>query len=1008
MAYVFVVGWWVAYSTVDAQPDIRLGVQAYEKFWKQFHIYEKKLLESGNQEYLRSLDKLKQAFDKHHRGLSAKRVELLKRSELAYVQQLNRHPDSSARPFALLNLAGVYVDLFAESLRQDDSGSTYLDQAASLLIEVQKRFPDFRHRDWAAYLLAIVYYHQDDIDSALAAWRLLTKEKHLTIYRVHAFTALGDHHFAKDDPARALELYRQGYDLLQRVDITDKEVELIKLEYRNLWAAYRSANFPQTVAFGQRILVPNRFVLNVTDLAKIRLDAVELVGDALYDQNDLSKVLAFLSQDSIRDAIAPVMVQIMKRHDDAKHYRRVVAIGKELVEKIPLSLESPSIFYYLGRAFGKRGRIDEQMKTYESMAYLLPSNSLWRQRFGANGRAVTAMENLAFESTVALALWSYKRAFTAHQAHLYIKAASFFAIASNFRPNHDDAATWDLYRANCYYYASQFDEAIMLYNQLKDRSELSDSLFETVAYQIVLTQEQKWKEVARQAHESQDKERYDTLSMAALTDLQDAIDFFVAKFPDTERSIDLLLVGASAYRDHGAYPQAMNMWEKVLLSEANLRQRKFAIRGILFAKTAADSPKSVVASARRYLKLEDWSQLDDELHREVLQILSQASSQEAEHLKKAGKLTEAGNLLVEVARDFASLPGRAAIMREGAYTLALGDRWRGAHQATLTFEQAGMKRHADDMQYLKARSLEYLLRFSEAADAYMTMATRYPQHKKRLASVRRAKILSAGDERFQLAGDAALLEAQLTRTVDARLPLVDESIAFYLQAGNAQKAIEVAQKRWEWAKGIAPKLESRIVLAETYYLLDRHQQAQAKLDKARDKVIAYRNQLPLRQFRALMAEVDIALAKSMIHDLRRSGNLPISERRRIFGRIRHFLEDAISQRSPVHTGEARWLLAVHAERLAVDILEGVRSGRTAASTKMEQQGSQLIEFAKKLHGANVVDSARYQVNDSSRRFMMKSKMRLAHSLGEFTRVSYFPFQKPYAYQYELPYQWSTK
>src|SRR5690606_13082977 len=132
---------------------------------------------------------------------------------------------------------------------------------------------------------------------------------------------------------------------------------------------------------------------------------------------------------------------------------------------------------------------------------------------------------------------------------IFMTAASFYEILIDHAANVPESNTWRLRKAHCFYFAGRFEEASELYADLKSNYKVDAKDLQIASYQLVLTNEKFWRHLYAKAAEVGNDPLKDPATGKQLEKLEKSIDEFAARFPNQSRSIDLLLVGASANRD---------------------------------------------------------------------------------------------------------------------------------------------------------------------------------------------------------------------------------------------------------------------------------------------------------------------------------------------------------------------------------------------------------------------------------------------------------------------------
>src|SRR5690606_3748435 len=139
-------------------------------------------------------------------------------------------------------------------------------------------------------------------------------------------------------------------------------------------------------------------------------------------------------------------------------------------------------------------------------------------------------------------------------------AANLYEILIEDSPSGDSSNVWRIKQAHSYYFAGQFEKAANLYTELKSKHKLDDESLEISSYQLVLAREKLWREELNKANLKGQSLKESPIVIEALRNLEQSVEEFSNRFPAKERSVDLLLVAASANRDMERFSDANKYW----------------------------------------------------------------------------------------------------------------------------------------------------------------------------------------------------------------------------------------------------------------------------------------------------------------------------------------------------------------------------------------------------------------------------------------------------------------
>jgi hypothetical protein len=993
------------------------AVQAYQQYWQAFDAYEQKHLRQQKGRWTSAWNQLRQEFRYQDQKLAQEQIETLRQASERYQAHLKRFPDASNRPFVMLNLAQIF-NILGDHYRELDaeSGTTYKTQALLILGDLAKEFPRFEKAEEARYLRAIIFTDLDQKESAYRIWQRLADEGRPTLYTVHAMVALGDVDFAKERAPEALASYRSAAKLLRKTQTVDKGYERLRLQYRIAWAAYRSAELSASIEAGIKLLQPHALAMKISVRQKIEQDAVDLIADALFEHDDLVYTKSTLSRRILQNHAAPIIWQMIQRYMDSGAWRPIPDLGEFAYEHFPTTQNMPDILTALGTAYDKLGREEKRLATLEKLSMMLPEKSLWRLRNQDHFDAIHSMETKALAATILLAAHSYEKGMINASVAHFNTASSYYDLLLTAQPNHEKAEQWRLKKAHCHYFAGDLDEADSLYRNLKEQHQVQTSTLEVAAYQQVMTRERKWRQVFQQAAREGEPNQ-DPKVIEALRQLEKSIEHFANRFPQLNRAVELLLVGASANRDMARFTQAAKFWQRVLVSQPSPAQRAMAIRGLVMSKVKSGQPEAIINVTKRYLRLENWDKLGVSLGKELRGILATATTDASEKLNHKGRVVEAGHLLLDVVREFPKIPNYHSLFRDGAYMLAIGGEWNDARQAAENYLASPHQKVRGDMQYLQARAFEYQLRFKQAAIAYLDLARKFPRHSRSQSALTRAESLAKSESDLSTAAAAAYRAGQLLPSRVKKLDAYLRSAEYYSQDSQHSEALKAIKQANRHAQEPSEKMRCALVEARETYA-----QGQQALGLKRYKNLArmvkrHQDDLDAAVFRKVFGESTFKLGLESFEKFNdfdifeRSGGLKrnIEQKARYFESVVRQFEKTISVGHPEWSTRARYLTATAAETLSDNIAEARLKHQDSFSQRSDRQlqshAKRLLTLSRQYHSQNLLQRQRKPRLYRHNQWINRSQVKLAGYLGR-QQAQTNQEQMPFSLTRAIPYQWS--
>jgi tetratricopeptide (TPR) repeat protein len=628
------------------------------------------------------------------------------------------------------------------------------------------------------------------------------------------------------------------------------------------------------------------------------------------------------------------------------------------------------------------------------------------------------MEDIARSANELVASEYYQQGLDTGNPRKFTLAANYYAILLVDSPSSDNALKWRLQIANAKYFAGNLGEAERGYSELIAGLKTPEEILLTAHYQRVLTLEKIWRtEFESAVQKSQDISKNQRI-LSNLSNLEDAVEEHATRFPAQSRSIDLLIVAASANRDQDRFTQAGRFWQRVLISNPSPGQRSIAVRGLIFNKIRAGKPAEIIESATNFLKFEQADSMTGGLRQELLGVLATAANDESTRLVKRGQSDEAGTILLQAVSDFDDLPHREKFWRDGAYFLAISGNWARAQASAENFLTENFREFSGDMKYLLARAHEYQLRFSQSVKSYIDLAEADPTHPRAVTSLERAEKLALADNNFFMAGRAAQdLASHLKETPD-RLAKLDAAIDYYMQGSAFAKARQTAEARLKNSHSVVEKLKSELALGRIRYQSGDVQVAIDDLDTLSKQIDRAKPELG-NSYRRLASETNMILGEhalklfqnTKLNGLKSNAAAQVDRKSRIFTDLTERLDKVARLEVADFSPKARFLVAQSATIFADEISSiPSRNGEPATlrnQTRFNQNVNHLRDLAQKYHGSNILAKQRSPQSFIRNEWIGKSAIALSNmSSSERSTRSVNIDQLSTASSSDLPQQWS--
>lgn len=986
--------------------------KAYNDYWSAFGTYHAKRAGDKDEFAARWNDAQTSTADQQNL-LSDRKIEELSESLRQYRSYLGTHPNAIDCPQVLLSSAQVAHLLGKALVRKNPSLARNLQNEAIEAIEtIESEFEGFERIGEALYVKALVQTWQKNRDDAFKTWRKLSSKGLSNLYGVHAFIALGDHAFRSDQAAKAYVHYSKALELLHRIDPQPSIAEEFRLQYRILWAGFRTGAFSAVIAAGKFLVQPSHQGLPYDEWHAYSADAVQILADTVFEERDAKRVIAFLGSLPMRDSSTAVGLRVMLSYQGAEQHEMAILVGEYLTKQFPMMREIPQILNLLSTSNAALKRPSKEVAALEEIAYMLPKDSVFRARFSDETALMVELDTLASHAAIRVADLYYERGEKTGTSADFVHAGVFYGLLAQNLAGDARSKGWRLRLGNCWFNTNHLADAAIEYESLKN-ARIEPTMMQEVMQQLVFTYERLWRKAYTNAAEKGENPLVDHGAAEYVGQLESAIDQYAAKYPNETKSVDLLLVGANTNRDMHDYSKAARFWQRVLLMQASSDQRSLAIRGIVFATIKGFGPGQTVVTIRNFLRLENWTLLGDSLKQELLGILSVSVNDEAKRLSDLGRLEESGFLMVRTAEEFAGLPNRSKLLRDGCYTFAVAGNWTEALAAAQWFKDHKFAPYQGDIAYLIGRGLEFQMRFAQAAKTYYDFTQSFPNHSRVQASLERALVLAKGEDSNALAGDIELSLARRAKNAPDRLRLLNQSVESYLKGRQFGRALASAELLLNASMTDKTQLSAKLLLAKVLIAAGSSDQGLADLDYVSKKANLHKTSFGIPTWRQIEGESQFLMAEEErrkfveieIEPSSFNKRDALDRKNKIFARLQTHYEKTIATQHAVLAAAARFQLAEASEILADDIANGF-VGTGTGDNRFRERVTYLRTLAKKNYGDNVL--IRPDAVDPAALVWVKRSLLHLSGYDPQNSEQRYEFVRPFAVHLDLPQRWSTQ
>ena len=997
---------------IEASPT-----KAFQKYWEAFDSYEEARVERKKNEVMTRWLNLKEKYSSDKIRYNNNYIADLKENAQQYQKLREQFRQQPNYPNISLNLAFLYYNIaMGYNPKKKAIDESYLTKAISVLNEITSPKSKFEELDKALYLKSIILGHLGQVSKSKSSWRNLAHNSIRSMYTAYANIALGDMLFESENPQLAIKKYMKALKIIKSLNnLSNKDYEILRVQYRIAWSSYRSADLKTCISFALKILQPQRQALKISTKHRIESDMIELLGDALFEVNDLPYTKSTLKRKILKSYSSKISLRVMERYFENESYRDVTDIGEFATSKFVKSLESPQILSIIAKAYKFINSEDGYLASLERLAILIPHNSLWRRTHGLNTHAISAMERISKDALIKIAAHYYTKSISTSSATGFKTAASYYKMLEKIEQDATKKSMWILKQANSHYFSGHIGQAKRQYSRLISDSHLSKEQLKTTLYQLVLCDEHILNQELIKILEKNKKISKDPILTQLIKNFEDGVNTFGNRFPNSNKSIDLLQKIAIAFRDLNMFEKSDQYWNRILLSNTSINQRDLAIRGIVYSKIRSSSPREQLEIISSFLVMENWTRSRRILRNELRATLTQAVRDASDKLSSSGQPLAAANLIISICEKVKNFPQRDQLIRDSSYLYAIGSDWKSALKLANRYLSSKDYKYKGDLSYLKARSQEYLLDFNSSARSYLAMAKNYPQHRRSKVALRRSFTLSLSERNYDTAIDAKILLAKRTKSKFSKSQLYQEAAQLYANQNMLDKAYDTILLALKNANSPESNLTVRLERARLNYQIGRVSQSLKELKKISKEARLVKDKIGISNFEKIYGESNFLLAseKKIIfdqmnidQDLKHTVE-SIHDKIQVFDEIQSRLYMSIRSQSPQWASKSRYTIAIAAESLRDQIRNFIASNKIPKTmeTKLIGIAKRFNIIAQKMFSQNLIARAKRPDQYKDNPWIKKSAIRVSGFKIPNLSIENHEYL-PYTLSEVIPREWS--
>ncbi len=721
---------------------------------------------------------------------------MMRLAELHFEQIEDDHRLAEREYYARLEKEPVEADIPAPPPRR-------FERPIGLYQEVITSFPEYRYGDAAYYLLGYLLIQQDEFDSALAIYDSLIRRFPHSRFVPEVWMRIGEYYFDAD-LGLVPDALERAIDAYQRALVFEDHHLYDKVLYKIAWTYYRIHDYDNAV---------NHFLDLLAHYQEVaEEEGEEVVGGDLREEAIQYAAASFADEewggfDKARSFFAdrghpPYEFDVMRRlgdiYLDLTQHHACVETLRYVLQRYPVHRDAPLIQAQIIRAWEREREFGRAFEEQQVLIENYSRGSVWYAAHAADTEAIARAEEITEDSLRRTVIHHFE------QAHIFRREGEIALADQQFQrlaeaardyldlhPHTEHLYDFEFYLADALFYTGRFPEAADYYARVRD-SNLDVEYQEHAALGAVEAYEEEIARLERRgalqpletltSREWPEGRPVEQITLPEPYEmLVDALDMYVRRLPDHERTPAVAFDAGLVYYRHNHHEEARKRFEELLERWPSAEAAPSAANLIIETFLIAQDWQAVEETSERLLASE--AVLD--AGSEVLDTFTE--------FKLGGRFNRAMQLMDEDEHEdaaglFLALVSEAPDHRFAATALfnaALCNEELMRYESALglyerVFQEYPESELADQSLFLVAFNAQNAFDYDKAIERYMVLVDDYPESEQHEAALYNAATLLYFMQRYD---EAARQFHRFARTY----PDSQDTPRLLLRAADAQE-----------------------------------------------------------------------------------------------------------------------------------------------------------------------------------------------------------------------------
>jgi len=763
----------------EVQQELRLAAEDYFLSSKEF-IAEIESI-AANEKYFEKI-RIGENFESTIQNLSLLESANRTKSIELFETYIRRYPTSEYAPDVLYRLAQLYFEEDSSNYirNQERYQRLYEDFKAgkinTLPMEPQisykntintirvlnRRYPNYKFRDMALYLLGYAYFEQGDIDLTAEIFEQLADEYPNSSKLPEIYTRLGEYYFD-------FEMYEKAISYYSHVLEYPDSVFYDKVLYKLAWSYYRLRRIGEMADYFTALIDLHDRKHGIESTSTFKREAINYITIGFTEHaKGIEDIYNYFRRKGNRYYEFDVMQKVLELYTLAARLDEAEKAYSFILSKYPSHSKNPQLFDTIIEAYARAGKTDKVLQLRQDLLKIFGDNSLWRKNNSSDIMAIINANKIIEKNIIASALYYQEEADKSKDYKYYIRAGElYYEFLNKYYTSFLAVGARHNY-AQVLFNLRQYEDAVEEFYRVINLDK-ENTYIETSSYYLVLSRQNILKKHDKKYSSNElsilrDQEGK-VLSAAELNNyekllIQDSIKYEEYN-PKGNRLPTIWYLMAEVYFRNNNFEAARDYYKKIIINFPKERISIDSIKNIIASYNYEENYAQVQEWSNRLLKSGAISKSKEEMN-EIRGLLTGSLFKTAKQLENENKNLEAAEEYIRLANQHPnSAHSTAALYNAGFIYENLNKPLLAIQTYNTLITRYPKTKFGANAMYRIAVNYEYQLDFEKAMETYRKLIATYPSGQTTIDSYYNIARLYRADNDFKRA--AANLTAYYKR-----------------------------------------------------------------------------------------------------------------------------------------------------------------------------------------------------------------------------------------------------